>query len=118
LTVIVSSFFQEVKTPIVRSNLREPVSPELTYEDVSATVVFLVSTSGGAVNTSNVVGLANTPLVPYKVLVAVTVKVVGYHAYTLSILTVKSTDPASFPHVSVTPAPELTHVEIAVEPTT
>jgi len=31
LIVIVSSFLQEVKTPIVRSNLREPISPELLY---------------------------------------------------------------------------------------
>jgi hypothetical protein len=119
LTVIVSSFFQEVKTPIVRSNLREPVSPELTYEDVSTTVVNFVGTAEGAVNDYYAVraGLTNTAAVPYIVLVAVTFKLVGVHAPTLSILTVKSADPASAPHVSVTPAPELTHLEIAVEPT-
>lgn len=50
MTHIVSSFFQEVKSPIVRSNLREPVSPELEYEDVSATVVNFVGAALGAVN--------------------------------------------------------------------
>lgn len=46
-----------------------------------------------------------------------TFKLTGFHAGTLSILTVKSTDPASTPHVSFTLAPEAVHSEIAVEPT-
>jgi len=50
LTVIVSSFFHEVKSPIVRSNLNEPTSPELQYEDVSATVVKAVGASAGLMN--------------------------------------------------------------------
>jgi len=50
LTVIVSSFSHEVKSPIVRSNLNEPTSPELQYEDVSATVVKAVGASAGLVN--------------------------------------------------------------------
>jgi len=50
LTVIVSSFFHEVKSPIVRSNLNEPTSPELEYEDVCATVVKAVGASAGLVN--------------------------------------------------------------------
>lgn len=49
--------------------------------------------------------MANTVVVNI-VLVAVTFKLVGFHAGTLSILTVKSTDPASAPHVRVTPEPE------------
>lgn len=61
MTVIVSSFFQEVKSPNVRSNLREPVSPELLYEDVSATVVNFVGAALGAVNDyyAVVAGLTN-----------------------------------------------------------
>jgi len=50
LTVIVSSFFHEVKRPIVRSNLNEPTSPELVYVDTSATVVKVDGTAAGAVN--------------------------------------------------------------------
>jgi len=49
LIVIVSSFFQEVKTPIVRSKLNEPTSPELQYVDVSTTVVNAVGAAAGAV---------------------------------------------------------------------
>lgn len=118
MIVIVSSFFHEVKSPIVRSNLNEPTSPELQYEPVTATVVKVVGTAEGAVNDYYAVsrGLANT-VVPYIVLVAETFKLVGFHAGTLSILTVKSTDPASAPHVSLTPEPEGSHFEIAEEPT-
>jgi len=52
--------------------------------------------------------LANTAE-PYIVLAAVTFRLVGFHAGTLSILTVKSTEEASAPHVSFTPAPEGSH---------
>lgn len=61
-------------------------------------------------------GLAKTA-VAYIVLAAVTFRLVGFHAGTLSILTVKSTEEASAPHVSFTPAPEGSHLEIAEEPT-
>lgn len=49
MTVIVSSFLQEVKTPIVRSKLNEPTSPEFLYEDVSTTVVNVVGAAEGYV---------------------------------------------------------------------
>jgi len=51
-------------------------------------------------------------VVVYIVLVAVTNKLVGFQAGTFNILTVKSTDPASIPHVSFTPEPEGSHFEI------
>jgi len=71
LTVIVSSFFHEVKSPIVRSNLNEPTSPELVYEDLSATVVKAVGASAGLVNDYYAVvwGFYNTAVV-YIVLAA------------------------------------------------
>lgn len=50
MTVIVSSFFHEVKSPIVRSNLNEPTSPAFVYEETSATVVKVVGAAAGAVN--------------------------------------------------------------------
>jgi hypothetical protein len=50
LTVIVSSFFHEVKSPIVRSNLKVPRSPEFAYYLTSATVVKVAGAAAGAVN--------------------------------------------------------------------
>ena len=46
---MVSSFFHEVKTPKVRSNYKEPISPSLVYLLVTTTVVELVGAASGAV---------------------------------------------------------------------
>lgn len=61
-------------------------------------------------------GFSN-PSSPYTVLEALTFKLAGFHVGTLSNLTVKSTDAASFPHVSLTLEPVGSHFEIAEEPT-
>lgn len=68
---MVSSFLQEVKTPKVRANDKEPTSPVLTYFEVSTTAVNVAGAAPGAVKVSYTVGL-DKPTAPYYVLVAVT----------------------------------------------
>lgn len=50
MTVIVSSYFHDVKRPIVKSNLSVPRSPEFLYEETRATVVKVAGAAAGAVN--------------------------------------------------------------------